>query len=74
MVSKAISVESRQNCSRSSDDDNDLWQCEGGHGRPVPRFHVVSVRCRVLVSEKESGQVASMGCPAKTERCGLGTP
>ena len=74
MVSKVISVGSKQDCSRSSDDNSGWWPCEEGHGMPVPKCHVVSVRCRVLVSGRESGQVASVGCPAKTERCGLGTP
>ena len=72
MVSKAISVESRWDCSRSSDDGSGWWPCEEGHGMSAPKSHVVSIRCRVLVSERENGQVESVGCPAKTERCGLG--
>ena len=74
MVSKAISVESKWDCSQSSGDGSSWWPCEEGHGMSVQKAPVVSIQCPCVVSGKENGQVVSMGCPAKTERCGLGTP
>ena len=40
-VSKVVSVESRWECSQSSDCGSGWWPCEEGHERPVPRSHKV---------------------------------
>ena len=74
MVSKVIAVESRWDCSQSSGGDSSWLPCEEGHEMSVPKVLGVSIQFPCVVSGKENGQIVSMGCPAKTERCGLGTP
>ena len=41
---------------------------------PVPKGPEVSIPFLCVVFGKENGQVVSMGCPARTERCSLATP